>query len=69
MKNSPKWQRLNRIDEKSKAVALDFIKFSDQLIRIKNAVDATLVEIEEDRDFNHFNTFRNIIEKRKSPAK
>ena len=49
VKSSPKWKKINRIEQKNRQLALEFFKFSDQLIRIKNAVDATLAEIQQER--------------------
>lgn len=51
---SPRWQRLNRLDKQSMEVAKDFLKFSSYLIKLKNVIDSTIMEMDRDHQFNLF---------------
>lgn len=42
------------MDQKSTEVAKDFLKFTNYLIKLKNAIDHQVIEMDRDREFNLF---------------
>ena len=51
---SPKWKKINKLEEQSTEVAKDFLKFSSYLIKLKSMIDHTVAEMDRDDEFNLF---------------